>query len=206
MRVPFYFDYTCPWAYLGSSRVETYFGDLPIEIEFKPIHLGTIREPMVGPKPEGEPQKLGPRKRHYGAQDMANWAEFIGAEFGDRSRLVRADTRLILKAALVAKAEGRFAQFHYPAFRARWVEGTDVSLPETVRGLLAEAGLDADACLPRALSAELDAELAQENDAAMARGVFGVPTMVVGHRLFWGNDRFEMVRHYIVKSLQQAAA
>ena len=25
MQIPFYFDYACPWAYLGSCRVEAYF-------------------------------------------------------------------------------------------------------------------------------------------------------------------------------------
>ena len=33
--------------------------------------------------------------------------------------------------------------------------------------------------------------------AAIARGVFGVPTMFVGDEMFWGNDRFELVRHYL---------
>ena len=28
MQIPFYYDYACPWAYLGSCRVESYFRDL----------------------------------------------------------------------------------------------------------------------------------------------------------------------------------
>ena len=31
------------------------------------------------------------------------------------------------------------------------------------------------------------------------RGVFGVPSLFVGDRLFWGNDRYELVRHFIEK-------
>jgi len=31
-------------------------------------------------------------------------------------------------------------------------------------------------------------------EEAVARGVFGAPTMFVGERMFWGQDRLEAVR------------
>jgi hypothetical protein len=34
------------------------------------------------------------------------------------------------------------------------------------------------------------ARLRADTDAAIARGVFGVPTMIVGETLFWGYDDF----------------
>jgi 2-hydroxychromene-2-carboxylate isomerase len=34
----------------------------------------------------------------------------------------------------------------------------------------------------------------------MARGVFGVPTVFVGERMFWGNDRFELARFFVEKA------
>jgi 2-hydroxychromene-2-carboxylate isomerase len=36
-------------------------------------------------------------------------------------------------------------------------------------------------------------ELRKNTDLALARGVFGVPTIFVGERSFWGNDRLEFV-------------
>ena len=104
------------------------------------------------------------------------------------------------QAALVAKDEGRFREFHYPAFRARWAEANDIADPEVVRGLLATAGLDADAALERAQSDELRERLDADSRAAVERGVFGAPTLFVGDEMFWGNDRFELVRYYIQKA------
>jgi 2-hydroxychromene-2-carboxylate isomerase len=201
MKIPFYYDYTCPWAYLGATRVEAYFSDLPVVIDYRPVHLASIREPMEGPKPVGDPQTLGPRKRHYQAQDLPNWAEYVGAEFGDRSKLKRVDTALLLKGALVAQEAGCFAGYHYPAYRARWAEGRDVSEPDVVRALLAGAGLDGEAALAQAQSEAMAQRLQQACDEAMLRGVFGVPTIAVGDRLFWGNDRFELAHYYIRKAL-----
>ena len=34
-------------------------------------------------------------------------------------------------------------------------------------------------------------------DAALARGVFGVPTMAVADKLFWGLDAMDMVTAYL---------
>ena len=101
---------------------------------------------------------------------------------------------------LVAGDEGRFREFHYPAFRARWAEARDIADPEVVRALLAGTGLDADAALARAQSDELRERLDAESRAAVERGVFGAPTLFVGDEMFWGNDRFELVRYYIQKT------
>ena len=119
---------------------------------------------------------------------------------------MRADTALLLKGALVAMDEGRFREYHYPAYRARWVDGEDVSRPAVVHGLFARAGLDADACLARAQSQALDRELEEVTDAAIAIGVFGVPTIVVADRIIWGNDQFEMARYFVERELQAEPA
>jgi 2-hydroxychromene-2-carboxylate isomerase len=130
--------------------------------------------------------------------DMRHWGEMIGADFSNVTG-ARPDTRLLLRAALVAKDAGRFREFHYPAYRARWAEAKDVAEPALVRALLAGAGLDADAALARAQSDELAARLKADTQAAVARGVFGVPTVFVGDEMFWGNDRFELAHWYAQK-------
>jgi 2-hydroxychromene-2-carboxylate isomerase len=194
--LPFYFDYACPWAYLGSCRVESYFADRGVEIDFRPVRLADLKEPASGPAPEP-----GPRKKKAYADDFRHWAELTGAELSPEARRQpRPDTTLLLKAALVAKDEGRIREFHYPAYRARWAEARDVADPAVVAGLLAGAGLDADAALIRAQEPAMEARLESDTRAAIDRGVFGVPTIFVGDEMFWGNDRFEVVRHYLEKA------
>ncbi len=194
MKIPFYFDYACPWAYLGSCRVEPYFKDLGVEIDFRPVNLAELKEESAG---KGAPS--GERKKRYYPADLLHWAEMLGAEFAKAARKERPDTRLLLKGALLAQDEGRFREYHYPAYRARWAEAQDVAQPETVRALFESAGLDAEAALARAQSDELDAQLRADTQAAIERGVFGVPTLFVGDEMFWGNDRFELARHFIEK-------
>jgi 2-hydroxychromene-2-carboxylate isomerase len=196
MQMPLYYDYACPWAYMGSWRAEAYFGPLGVEIDFRPVHLATLKE-----APAGQMPAAGERKSRWAASDIAAWSEMMGADLNTSARdLITRSTRLALKAALVAKDAGRFREFHYPAYRARWSEARDLSEREVVQGLLAGAGLDAKAALARAESPELDERLDRDTQDAIGRGVFGVPTVFVGDRLFWGNDRFELARFYVEKS------
>lgn len=198
MNLAFFFDYTCPWAYMGSARVEDYFADLRLGIDFRPVYLKQMKEPMQGPEP-AEKQTYGPRKARYYAELRTNWAEACGVEFGNQDTLVRADTALLLKGALVASDEGRFREYHYPAYRTRWVNGDDVSDASVVHALLAGAGLDADACLEKAQSPALEQRLTAVTREAMDLGVFGVPSIVLDGRVVWGNDNFEMVRLLVAK-------
>lgn len=200
MKIPFFFDYTCPWAYIGSARVEAYFSDQGVEVDFRPVYLKQMKEPMVGPAPVGE-QSYGPRKTSYYARLRSNWAECCGVELGDADKLIRSDTALLLKGALVARSEQRFREYHYPAYRARWVDGDDVSQASVVHRLLGQAGLDANACLKKAESAEYDQKLSAVTEEAMAQGVFGVPTIVVAGRVLWGNDQFEMARFFVEQTV-----
>jgi 2-hydroxychromene-2-carboxylate isomerase len=192
MQIPFYFDYACPWAFLGSSRIEAYLKDLDVEVDFRPVHLATLKEPTSGKVPEP-----GPRKRANFTADLHHWCEMLGVEIHEDSRkLTKQSTRLALKAALVAKDQGRFHEYHFPAYRARWSEARDLSDRGVLEELLDAAGLDATAVLEQADAPELEDRLVRDTQAAIDRGVFGVPTVFVGDEMMWGNDRFELVRFY----------
>jgi len=199
MQLPLYFDYACPWAYLGSCRAEAYFRDLGVEIEFRPVHLRRLVEAGVGKPPE-----LGPRKQANATNDIRHWAEAIGAEISPDARaLYKSDTSLALRCALVAKDLGKFREFHYPAYRARWARARDLSKESVLEELIAGAGLDADTVLARARTPEVEKRLTRETETAIERGVFGVPTIFVGDEMFWGNDRFELVRFYVEKAAER---
>jgi 2-hydroxychromene-2-carboxylate isomerase len=73
-------------------------------------------------------------------------------------------------------------------FQATWVRGLHVSEPDVVAALADEAGLPGAELVARAQQPEAKARLRSDTDAAIAAGVFGVPTMTVGDELFWGYD------------------
>jgi hypothetical protein len=40
--------------------------------------------------------------------------------------------------------------------------------------------------------------LQQQTDAAITRGLFGVPSFVVDNKVFWGHDALSMLRAYLL--------
>jgi 2-hydroxychromene-2-carboxylate isomerase len=65
-----------------------------------------------------------------------------------------------------------------------WVQGRAGDNSDALQPLLQQLGIGADAVADPAVKNALRAN----TDAALAAGVFGVPTLQVGDALFWGND------------------
>jgi hypothetical protein len=65
-----------------------------------------------------------------------------------------------------------------------------VSEPGVVEGVLDQLGLPGAELMARAESPENKQQLRALTDSAIAKGVFGVPTMIAGDELFWGYDDF----------------
>ena len=68
-----------------------------------------------------------------------------------------------------------------------WRGGADAEDPGRVAALSARLAPRLDPA-----SDEVKRKLRDETDAALARGVFGVPTVGIGERLFWGFDALDM--------------
>ncbi len=173
---------------------------MEIEIDYRPVQLRKLVELPEGQQEPAPRPKLGPRKQADYIASVQHWAEFCDAPVSpDALQFIKSNTSLALRAALVAKDAGRFHEFHDPMYRTRWATPKDPEDPTVIHALLENAGLDADAALARAESEELVSRLDHDTQRAIERGVFGVPTIFVGDQMFWGNDRFELVRHYLTK-------
>lgn len=82
-------------------------------------------------------------------------------------------------------------------FNAVWVDGQHISDPDVVARLADAAGLHGNELVAATQQAEAKARLRQQTDDAIARGVFGVPTMVVDDELFWGYDDFPYLELFL---------
>jgi 2-hydroxychromene-2-carboxylate isomerase len=77
------------------------------------------------------------------------------------------------------------------AFRAAFQRGVDLSRPDAVLDVAAEAGLAREEVEAACGEARVKLALREATEAAHALGVFGVPTFAVGETLLWGDDRLD---------------
>jgi 2-hydroxychromene-2-carboxylate isomerase len=97
---------------------------------------------------------------------------------------------LALRVSSLPASDAERARAITALFRAVWVDRQHVSEPAVVVRVLHEAGLPGARLVEEASGEPAKARLRADTEAAIARGVFGVPTMVVGDELFWGYDDF----------------
>jgi 2-hydroxychromene-2-carboxylate isomerase len=182
----FYFDLGSPYAYLAAERVNALFAE------------------VVGEPPEWQPILLGALFKRFG---RGSWANGPGRAEGMREIERRAstyglpplrwpkpwpgNTLYAMRAATFAKQIGRTVSFSLAAFRQAFAAGRDLSNPDSV--LIAAAAAEMH---PRAIEAAVDrgaikSALREATERAGNRGVRGVPSVVVGDEVFWGDDRLE---------------
>ncbi|MCB9650024.1 MAG: 2-hydroxychromene-2-carboxylate isomerase [Deltaproteobacteria bacterium] len=191
--VDVYFDYSSPFAYLASTRVEAALG---AHARWRPMLLGAVfkQVEMV----DVPLFAMNEAKRRYTERDLARQAAAAGATLRWPSRFPMNSVlplRVTLAAGAHETAEGR--KLVHRIFRAYWVEDQDISSPDVVRALADEVGLDGAALVAASGTPEVKAALRDATQAAVDAGVFGAPTFVVhpegrAPEVFWGVDRLEL--------------
>ena len=181
-RPVFFYDLGSPYAYLAAERVNSV---LPVVPVWQPVLLGGIfRATGRSSWAQGEGRARGiaeveRRAAERGLQGL-RWPDpFPG------------DMLMAMRAATFAQRSGRAVAFSLAAFRQAFAAGRDLGEPDNVLLAGAACELHPRAVLKGVASRSVKDALRAATDAALERGVTGVPTVAVGSRLFWGDDRLE---------------
>jgi len=192
--IDFYFDFSSPYGYLASQRVEALAAKHDRSVDWHPVLLGAMFK-QTGMVPLTEV----PLKGDYSKRDFERSARFHGiAGFRQPSRFpiaTQAPARIVLwlknenPALAVAAAKA--------LYRAYFVEDIDISSPDSAIAVAAGAGVDADAARAAINDPAIKDALKREVDEAIARGVFGSPFIFVDGEPFWGLDRFDQIDKWL---------
>jgi 2-hydroxychromene-2-carboxylate isomerase len=183
----FYFDFISPYAYLAFFRVRQICERRGLALALRPVLFAGLLDHggQLGP---GEI----PAKRAWLFKDCLRCARLQGLDF----RLPKFhpfNPLTALRLALPEVAGDDQARIVEAIYRAGWGRGGDIGAREELASALAGAGLNAATLLAKTAEPAVKAALKQSTDDAIARGVFGVPTVFVGDELFWGADRLDHV-------------
>jgi 2-hydroxychromene-2-carboxylate isomerase len=96
-----------------------------------------------------------------------------------------------MRAAVWAEREGRGAPFARAAFRRAFAEGADLADPGVLADIATTVGMDGAALSGAIASPAVKDDLRARTEAALALGVRGVPTLAIGDRLVYGDDRLD---------------
>lgn len=182
----FYFDLGSPYAYLSAERISGLFAEAALEQpEWQPILLGGLFRQFdrsswgQGPNREEGIAECERRASAYGLPPFAWPDPWPG------------NMLTAMRAATFAKQTGRTVSFSLAAFRQQFAAGRDLSDPDNVAIAGAACELHPRALLKAVQTDVVKGALREATEGAAGRGVEGVPAVVVGEQVFWGDDRLE---------------
>jgi len=181
----FFYDFTSPYSYLASTRVEALAARAGATIAWRPFLLGGVLK-ATGNR---APIEVSAKGAHM-LVDLGRWAERLRVPLRFPS-VFPVPSILALRAALAADGRGQIVPFTHAVFRAVWVEDQAIGKPEELAPILSAAGLDGPGLVEAAPG--LKETLVKQTQEAVERGAFGAPTFFVGSELFVGNDRMDFV-------------
>jgi 2-hydroxychromene-2-carboxylate isomerase len=187
-HIDFYFDPISPYAYLGFERLPVALEGLSYSVSYRPVLFAG----MLSQHGQKGPAEIEP-KRAWTFRQVAWLAHQHGIELQAPAEHPFNPLPL-LRLAIACAAVGGTPNRHVceQIFRHVWRGGgnaNDAARLAELTARLAPTRSAADADLKQALK--------DSTEQAIALGVFGVPSLVVNGKVFWGLDALPMLRDFI---------
>lgn len=182
----FFFDLGSPYSYLAAERISRLFADADLaQPEWRPILLGGLFARF------GRDSWANGPRRAAGMREVERRADAIGIQPIRWPEPWPGNTLHAMRVATYAKSIGRTVSFAQAAFRQAFAGGRDLTDPDNVAIAAAACELHPNAIARAARSASVKSRLRAATEDAGDRGVSGVPSVLVGTEVFWGDDRLE---------------
>jgi len=191
--VLFHFDFSSPYSYLASEKIDALAEKYGRKVQWRPILLGAIAKTLGTVTLTSQPGQAA-----YSVRDFARSARFMDIPYRHPAVFpistvgaARAYYRLHGQDCALAR------RFAHEVFRAYFVAGRNISDAAVVLELARKVGADGTAVEAGMSDPAIKDRLRAETDAAIAAGVFGAPWIVVDGEPFWGADRLPQIERWL---------
>ena len=188
----FLFDVGGPNGYLVHRVLPAFCAKHGARADYVPVLLGGLFK-ATGNRPPLMRYADAPAKWAY---EQLESTRFIAAHGLTQFRMnphFPPNSLLAMRTIVGAAALGCQAEAIEAFMVGVWEMGLDLGDRDAVVAQLDDAGLNGAALIARADDPAVKAELAQNTEAAVARGAFGIPTFFVGDAMFFGKERLGQV-------------
>lgn len=192
--IEFLFDFSSPYAYIASEQIETIAARHGRTVEYKPVLLGAVFK-ATGGAPLTD---LHDSKARYAMRDFARSASHAGVAYKQPSRFPIGS--IAAKRAVLWLQQQRpelAAPFIHAIYRAYFVDDRDIADPAVVADIARQLGIDVEQLAAGVQQPEIKDRLKTQVDQAIARGIFGAPTIIVDGEVFWGHDRLPQIERWL---------
>ncbi len=193
--VDYYLTAASPWAFLGHARFSEIASRFNATVNHKPIDLVSGVFPHTGGLPV---KKRSAARQAYRLAELRRWSALFGINMKLQPTYFPAKTPAadhVITAAVVRGEDP--TELIQGIMESLWVENKDIDDPATLRDVAITHGYGNLDFLEQTESPDVLACYEANTNEALERGVFGVPTYVIGDELLWGQDRLDFVEHIL---------
>jgi len=191
--IDFYFDFSSPYGYFASTKIEAMAAKYGREVNWRPFLLGVAMK-ITG----GAPLPSVPMKGDYARRDFARSAAYYGVDYKLPSVFPIASQAPARAFYWLRQKDPNQAKSLAAAlYRAYFVDDINISNPEDTVAVCAKFGLEPDEVRSAINDAAIKDLVKTEVDRAIARGAFGSPYIVVDGEAFWGADRLAQLEKWL---------
>ena len=191
----FYFDFLSPYGYLASEKIDALAQRFGRKVRWRPILLGVVfRETGAVPLTEA------PLKGEYSLRDFSRSARYLGVPYAHPARFPIATQHAARTYYWLHEKDCAMARaFAHATFRSFYIEGCDISDLTVVLDLACRQGADYNALSEALAGPSVKERLKGECEAAIRKGVFGSPYIIVDGEPFFGVDRLPQIERWLEK-------
>jgi 2-hydroxychromene-2-carboxylate isomerase len=191
--IDFYFDFSSPYGYFAAAKIDGIAARHGRTTAWRPVLLGAVFK-ITGQ----QPLAAIPLKRDYMKRDLERSAQLFGLPFKLPTKFPISSTAACRAFYFVTDRDPALAKrLALTLFEAYFAKDRDISSPDVTLDIAASIGIDREELAAAIESAAVKERLRHEVDAAIARGVFGSPYIVIDGEPFWGSDRLDQVEKWL---------
>ena len=192
--IGYYLSVVSPWSYLGHRRFYDIARAHSAEIQYLPIDSS-----IVFPKTGGLALKdRSLQRKRYRMQELRRWRSHLKLELNLEPKYFPTDPKLASCVVIAAIEAGHnVTELVYELMRAVWVREEDVSDPSVIKSAIERSEGNVAELLSAANQLHVQSVFSENSERAVTKGVFGVPSYVVGEEVFWGQDRLEFLDTFL---------
>ena len=191
--IDFYFDFSSPYGYFASTKIDELAVKYGRTVTWRPILLGAVFK-ITGQ----QPLPTIPLKGSYAKHDLLRTARLFKVPFKLPSKFPIAGQAPSRAFYWVGDKDPALARkLAHALYHAYFAEDRDISNPEVTANVAAKLGVDREQLTQALNDPAVKERLRSEVDAAIERGVFGSPYIVIDGAPFWGSDRLDQVERWL---------
>ena len=195
-QIEFVFDFASPNAYLVYHALKPLLQRTGAGLKITPCLLGGIFKATNNQAPM---MAFADVKGKL-AYDSKEIARFIAAHRLSRFAMnphFPIMTISLMRGACAAEQDGYLEDYVEKMLPPMWEEGRNLTELSVLQETWRELGFDADKLSEQIQDPAIKKILADNTAAAVARGVFGVPSFFIGEEMFFGKERLAQMEELL---------